>query len=91
MKRLPDPTAIDPAVLAGDEPADDANDLHTVAANVSIGLAPSWRVKAAAEIEALASAQGVKLKHGGVPKQFRNGCEYRGIVDEILKLNSTGS
>lgn len=90
MSRLPDPLKIDPAVLAGEEPADDANDLHTVAANVSIGLAPSARVKAAAEIEALASAKGVKLKHGGVPKQFRNGGEYREIVDEILRMNATG-
>ncbi len=90
MSSLPDPLKIDPAVLAGDEPADDDNDLGTVAANVSIGLAPTWRVKAAAEIEALASAKGVNLRQGGVPKQFRNGGPYREIVDEILRLNSTG-
>lgn len=90
MSRLPDPLKIDPAVLAGEEPADDANDLHTVAANVSIGLAPTWQVEAAAEIEALASAKGVSLKHGGLPKQFRNGAPYREIIDEILRMNATG-
>lgn len=67
----------------------DMSDLHSVAANVSIGLAPSWQVKAAAEIEALASSKGVKLNHGGLPKQFRNGGAYREIVDEILRLNGT--
>ena len=68
----------------------DMSDLHSVAANVSIGLAPTWQVEAAAEIEALASAKGVSLKHGGLPKQFRNGAPYREIVDEILRMNAAG-
>jgi hypothetical protein len=79
-----------PAADVDQEPEDDANDLHTVAANVCIGFAATWQVEAAAEIEALASAKGVKQLSRGVPKQFRNSPEYRDWMDKLMQMSGTG-
>lgn len=67
-----------------------ADDLHVVAANVCIGFAATWQVEAAAEIEALASAKGVKQLSRGVPKQFRNSPEYRDWMDKLMQMSGTG-
>ena len=90
MSSLPDPLKIDPAVLAGEEPADDDNDLHTVAANVCIGFAATWQVEAAAEIEALASEEGITQLSKGLPKQFRNNPRYRDWMDRLIEMSATG-
>lgn len=81
---------LDAAEYLDREPEDDDYDLHSVAANVSIGLAATWQVEAAAEIEALASEEGVTQLSKGLPKQFRNNPRYRDWMDKLMQMSSTG-
>jgi hypothetical protein len=68
----------------------DMSDLNRVDANVCIGFAATWQVEAAAEIEALASEEGVTQLSKGLPKQFRNNPRYRDWMDKLMEMSATG-
>lgn len=64
--------------------------LKPVAANIQVGLAATWQVEAAAEIEALASEEGITQLSKGLPKQFRNNPRYRDWMDRLIEMSATG-